>query len=447
MWPFASCTASCEGTNHSEFAETIYVGCMSRALSPFESIHAVVCETTVMALRIAGRLDQQALTTAWRDLVQENPVLTGRIEFGSDGLYLVPDPQLTASVTVGRVNSADVTVTPIAFGEPVAGLDVSPRGLNESLVSLVTHHAIADGILTYHWLTALWRKYAQIAGGATIPPADPLPVPASPESLLADRGVSKGSRTGAERLDGIVVHPFRDPVGRLPGVDPFALHSNTTVFDLDETAALLAAAKARDTTLHGLICGAILLAERELLEPAGPLPIGLISHVNIRTRIDPPADAADGTNVQGYSCAQVAVAPEDDPRLIGEEILHQLHTDLDDGVVQQTCLHIVDIIARWASNDNLEPISVSNMGEFETLPEVEGLEVLDLHIRGNAHYAVLAGANPPEALPLSTGRHHAVYSFAGRLHVHTTYPAAVLTSERAQAFGLRVRELLLALDG
>jgi hypothetical protein len=37
-------------------------------------------------------------------------------------------------------------------------------------------------------------------------------------------------------------------------------------------------------------------------------------------------------------------------------------------VVQQTCLHIPEIIARWAANDILEPISVSNVGEFEPLP-------------------------------------------------------------------------------
>jgi hypothetical protein len=241
------------------------------------------------------------------------------------------------------------------------------------------------------------------------------------------------------------VYPFRDPVGRAPGDDPFAVHRIVTVFGVDQTVALRAVAKARNATLHGLICGAILLAERELLDSDGSLPIGLISHVNIRKRLDPPAEEADGTNVLGYSCAQVAVGLDDDPRIVGDEVLEQLRTDLDEGVVQQTCLHIPEIIARWASNDNLEPISVSNMGEFEPLRLPAGLEVGDFHIRGNANYAVLAGAGPPENLPLSTGRHHAVFSYGGRLNLQTIYPAAVLTRDRAEEFGHRISTLLLAM--
>jgi len=416
-----------------------------RALSPFESVHAVVCETTVMAVRVRGNLDRSALETAWRELVAENPVLTGRVGFGVEGVYLNVDDGPAPPITEGRVNTADMTVTPIGFGEPVAGLDVSPGADSENWVSFVIHHAIADGILMYHWLSGLWSNYTQIVSGATLLHSDPLPVPAAPESVLADRGITKGARTGAERLDGVVVYPFRDPVGRSPGNDPLALRRIITVFGQDETAALRSAAKARNATLHGLISGAILLAERELLEPAGSLPIGLISHVNIRERLDPPAKAADGTNILGYSCAQVSVCVNDDPRVIGDEVLRQLRADLDEGVVQQTCLHIGEIIARWASNDNLEPISVSNMGEFEPLAVGDRLEVLDLQIRGNANYSVLAGSEPPESLPLSTGRHHAVFSYGGRLHLNTVYPNAVLTEERALAFGTRIKALLLAM--
>lgn len=391
-----------------------------------------------MAIRVTEPLDPDALAAAWNRLVRQNPVLTGRIEFGAAGLELTFDA--TASrpppVSTGRVDPEHTTTSPIAFGQPVSGLDVTG-----DWVSMINHHAVADGILMYHWLRTLCTDYAQILSGATIPEPDPLPVPAATETLLADRGVTKGTRTGAERLEGVPVHPFRDPVGRIPGADPFALHRLITVFSLEETAALRASAKAHHETLHGLICGAVLSAERELLEPDGALPIGLISHVNIRNWLNPPADDADGTNVLGYSCAQVCVGRDDDPRTIGAEILAQLHTDLDDGVVQQTCLHIPEIIARWASSDNLEPISVSNMGDFGSLP----IPASDFRIRGNANYAVLAAGGPPENLPLSTGRHHAVFSYGGRLNIQTTYPTAVLTADRAHAFADRIRALLLAM--
>ncbi|CDO09430.1 hypothetical protein C1S82_09855 [Mycolicibacterium cosmeticum] len=410
-----------------------------RPLSPFESIHALVSETTVMAIRVTEPLDRDALGRAWELLVQRNPVLTGRIEFGAAGLELAVDGAAPEPVSTGRVDPEHNTTTPIAFGAPVAGLDVTGEW-----ASLITHHAIADGILMYHWFRTLWENYTQIVAGATIPAPEPAPVPAATETLLADRGVTKGTRTGAERLDGVPVHPFADPVGRITGADPFALHRLITVFGPDETAALRASAKAHQETLHGLICGAVLSAERELLEPDGALPLGLISHVNIRKWLTPPARDADGTNVLGYSCAQVSVGRGDDARAIGEQILAQLHTDLDDGVVQQTCLHIPEIIARWASSDNLEPISVSNMGDFGSLP----VPASDFRVRGNANYAVLAAGGPPENLPLSTGRHHAVFSYGGRLNIQTTYPAAVLTADRAQAFADRIRALLLAmLDG
>jgi hypothetical protein len=212
-------------------------GLTGRALSPFESIHALVCETTVMAIRLVGTLDPNALTAAWEGLVRENPVLAGRIEFGAEGLYLAVDAGAVTPPTTGRVNPADMTTTPIAFGQPVAGLDVTPCADGGHWVSLLTHHSIADGILMYHWFSALWQKYTRGVGGAPNPPPDPLPIPAAPESLLAERGVAKGTRTGAERLDGIVVYPFRDPVGRAPGDDPFALHRIVTVFGVDETVA------------------------------------------------------------------------------------------------------------------------------------------------------------------------------------------------------------------
>lgn len=417
-----------------------------RALSPFESIHALVCETTVMASRMAGPLDLDALHTAWDRLVQRNPVLTGRIGFGAAGPELIIEASTPAPpLTSGQVDPEEHTTTPIGIGETVSFLDVTPAPGDGHWVSLVTHHAIADGILVYHWFGILWQNYTQILAGATMPVAEPLPVPAATETLLADRGVTKGPRSGAERLDGVVVYPFRDPVGRSPDADPFAQHRIVTVLSAEDTAALRASAKALNETLHGLICGAVLLAERELLHPDGPLPMGLISHVNIRRWMSPPADEADGTNVLGYSCAQVTVDPADDPRHIGEQILRQLHTDLEDGVVQQTCLHIPDIIARWATSDNLEPISVSNMGEFAPLTLPAGLHAGEFQIRGNANYAVLAGGGPPDNLPLSTGRHHMVFSYHGRLNIQTIYPAAVLTADRAEAFADRIRTLLLTM--
>lgn len=399
-----------------------------------------------MASRMAGPLNLDALNTAWNRLVHDNPVLTGRIGFGAGGLELTFEPTPPPpSVTADRVDPAQHTTTPIAIGETVSFLDVTATRDGEHWVSLVTHHAIADGILVYHWFGILWQNYTHILAGATIPVVGPVSVPAATETLLAERGVTKGSRSGAERLDGVVVYPFREPVGRGPDADPFAQHRLVTVLSAADTAALRASAKALNETLHGLICGAVLLAERELLEPDGALPMGLISHVNIRRWLNPPADDADGTNVLGYSCAQVAVDPADDPRDIGEQILRQLHTDLKDGVVQQTCLHIPDIIARWATSGNLEPISVSNMGEFAPLPLPADLHAREFQIRGNANYAVLAGGGPPDNLPLSTGRHHMVFSYNGRLNIQTIYPAAVLTTDRAGAFADRIRTLLLTM--
>ena len=416
-----------------------------RALSPFEAISAVVCETTVMSARVTGAIDQHALAAAWAVLLHENPVLSATIGFGPEGLVLTAGQGPTAPISSGRVSPVDMTTTPIMFGQPVAGLDVNPLGVDEHWVSLVTHHAIADGILLYHWFTALWRTYTERVNGAPPTTVEPQPFPASPEMLLAERGVGKGTRTGAERLDGVVVYPFRDPVGRSAGRDPLALHRVVRVLSVEATTALRTTAKERNSTVHGLICGAILLAERELLAVDDAVPVGLISHVNIRTRLEPPVTNAEGTNVIGYSCVQVNVAPDDDPAAIGDEVLSALHTDLADGVVQQTCLHIPEIVARWASGDSLEPISVSNIGEFAPLPLPDGLAVLDFHLRGNANYAVLAGANPPEDLPLSTGRHHAVFSYGGRLHLQTLYPAAVLTPEDAEALGTRIAGLLTAL--
>lgn len=417
-----------------------------RALSPFESIHALVCETTVLSTLIDGTIDRSALTAAWHRLVTEHPVLTATIGFGADGLCLTVDPAVVTptEVTTNRVDPSGTTTAPIPLGRPVAGVDVTADGPGGSWVSLVTHHAIADGILMYHWLGALWQHYcAQLRGTATVT-TDPQPIPAAPEAVLAARGITKGTRSGAERLDGVKVYPFHEPVGRDAGHDPLALHRVVTELSADDTAALHAAATSHNSTLHGLICGAILVAERELLDVDGAVPIGLISHVNIRNRMSPPAGPAEGTNLVGYSCAQVAVAPADAPSVVGDEVLRQLHTDLDEGVVVQTCLHIPEMIVRWAGNDNLEPISVSNIGEFAPLELPDGLRVIDFHIRGNANYAVLAGNNPPDTLPLSTGRHHAVFSYDDRLHVETVYPAAVLTHERTLAFGARIRELLTA---
>lgn len=424
---------------------TIIAPPTGRTLSPFESIHAVVCETTVLTLRIAGPLDRSALGTAWQYVLAENPVLGGRIEFGATGLDLVLEPAGPAVIDTGRVDPAQHTTTPIPFGQQVAALDVTPADEGGHWVSLLTHHSIADGILTYGWYLALWRLYSQIISGAAVSAPDPTPIPAAPEAVLAQRGVIKTARSGAERLDDVVVHPFRDPVGRSPGADPFALHRVVTVFSAEDTAALRASARAHNETLHGLICGAVLLAERELLEPDGAVPIGLISHVNIRKWLNPPAGDSEGTNLLGHSCARVAVGRTDDPRAVGEEVLRQLHADLDEGVVQQTCLHIAETIARWAAHDNLEPISVSNVGEFAPLPLPEGLTVQEFHIRGNAQYGILAGGGPPENLPLSTGRHHAVFSYGGRLHIQTTYPAAVLTAQRAREFAGRIETHLLAM--
>ncbi|MCV7066788.1 hypothetical protein H7H51_15635 [Mycolicibacterium farcinogenes] len=81
--------------------------------------------------------------------------------------------------------------TPIGFGQPVAGLDVT-----EDWVTLLTHHAVADGILLYHWFSTLWQNYAQILSGATVPEPAPVPVPAANETLLADAVSSRAPAPG-----------------------------------------------------------------------------------------------------------------------------------------------------------------------------------------------------------------------------------------------------------
>lgn len=267
----------------------------------------------VIAAQLDRAPDPDRLRRAVDRVQARHPLLRARVVPGDVPRLAGGAPPLPLIIT--RRESPDTWLTQVAADlntafpfttGPLARFALVTADDDPAELVLSFSHMIGDGFSG----AAIFRDLLT----ALRDPAVPLP-PLSPRPALAEQLASLG-RFG-EFLDlaadsltiGVRVFGLGDSTAPRPPTD-FVHHVSSHTFDPATTRQVLAAARAEDTTVYGLLCATLL---REIARHRRTTArISLATPINIRPRFVPHVE--DDVGVYAYAPSQTFTARPDAPR-------------------------------------------------------------------------------------------------------------------------------------
>lgn len=409
-----------------------------RTLSRHEAMFATMGMSATFwgATQLRGELDIESLRSAWELVRAAHPVLAARIMPTGEDLALVAGHPAPAIVEILSKPVPDLSAMPaLTFQDGTAALKVHSQKQSHTVL-LGLDHGVSDARLGAYYLFLLWHFYTQIVSEGIAPQISPSPVPEAPETALERRGVPKSILMQKEWFTTTEWAGKQSwTVDGQPGQDITWKHR----FDKRTTHRLRLASKRFGTTIHGLITGAIAVAERGLIPapPEEPVNMGFISPVDFRAHLTPAANITDISVGIAMAISQTRVRADDDPVQIGREIVQQIQDDLAAGVIQQSTHHMESILL---ANSYGPLITVTNPGVILTPPLPDTLTIEDF--RGQLVLIPstnVAAAAPP--LPYQASGYE-VYTFNDQLTIHGRCPGGSLAPEQIAQLQNRIVEQL-----
>ncbi|TWS19285.1 acyltransferase [Tsukamurella asaccharolytica] len=406
-----------------------------RALTPLEIPYVLTGTTSSGSFTVRGPMDAGRLARAYADLRREHPVLAGRIEAHDHGFDLIaPDAgpdEATAPI--------QVELRAFAPGDVRLGVDADAAIAAVQLVSdgdlhrvtLGVSHAVADGAHALFLNLRLWELYSGAEAAA------PAGLPAAPTEL-ADR-LAAGAPPAPSVVDVVSTATVPSPAD----VDAGDFAFDRIRLDAGATEAVRRRAKEAGLSVHGLLAGIIVAAERaELDRPADePVPLAVFSPVDLRARAEPAVPAAAVTNFAGSSTVPVAVRGDTPPEDIGRAVLAGLRADLADGTVAAALAGAAPVTVTGGV-----PVRLSNIGAIPAPSTPDGVTALDFHTSSEVdieRVRALVRHAPPEALAPLVGLHHHALTFDGRLSIELRHAPGTLAPDAARRIRDRIASGLI----
>ncbi|MCM6776758.1 hypothetical protein NDR87_22250 [Nocardia sp. CDC159] len=388
-----------------------------RPLAPSEATFATFGIYVGYATLVRGRLDTTALMEAFRALQRAYPVLASRIADDS-GRSVLERADGAGAISRCERNS----------GDPLAGLPdprsraalvhIAPDDCDQTWVTLLTHHSIADGHHALQLLADLWALYTDIVEGREIwTNRHGYPRPA--EQLLAERGVTGDPGEPMDWSTQLGQHP--DPA---PPSTPATVRTRLTAA---ETKALIAFGHRENTTINGLVSAALLRAEAEVRG----VGVGGLTYryvVDLRTRVDPPMGYTDGTNVLGLATFVADADAYPGIAHLARAINDEFARDLASGTIQRSALRLPE---QFAASGDVD-VQSTNWGRIPPLRTPSDASIEDFRPLGHTVGASLASGGWPRAM-------HIITTFAGQLTIDSEVTGSPTTD--------RIRALLTELPG
>nr|AXL05806.1 acyltransferase [uncultured bacterium] len=373
-----------------------------RALAPSEKVQADREAYIGYTVHASGRLDLDALETAYEAVCQAYPQFAARLEAGDDGLVFAASDSLPELGVCDGDLERPLTGVKLDQHHALSALNVVRDG-DDASVCLLTHHSIADAHHAIEVLAALWSCYTDAVNGV---PVD-LPrhsFPRSVEDLLAERGIH-GSAPAAKASAPAPTRPVSDqPVP--------ARHVVQHRLTAAQTTALAEFGHREHVTINGLLSGAMLLVEAEVRD----MPLTDLVYrftVNLRNHLTPKVGATEGTNVLGGAGFKVTDEIEPDAVAIGRAIGEHLRAGLANGSIQRSLL---DLLSRpapdakpWDPSMVLAVVSMMNWGRVPELRTPGDLVLTNFHSASRIKELSAAGG-------------YVVNTFDGRLGIDLAWP-------------------------
>lgn len=363
-----------------------------------------------------GTLADGLLRAAFDALCRRYPLLCARVHATAGERYVL-------SVSPGdrpefvTVDGDEATLFGAVFGpwdaENAVARLIHVRGEAGGFVGLRIDHSVVDGHSMRAIFDDLWCVYGELAGGAEIAELSVAVRPAlprSPAELLRERWFAPD--------------PARD---RRPGGNPGRViglrvrpHQGYLRLDRWDTSRLLTAARERGTTVHALICGAILVAQCAygIPEPTGPVRMVCLSPVNLRNRVSPPVGVTETTTFTRIHRAELGIPVDQDPVVVGRQLKRQL----DRAIVDRDLLSVADLPDALATpvdtplDQRLAIAQVSNNGVVHApLNPPPGVRITDFF----SPVDVILGIFPI----------YSVFTYRGRLSIRYLFPSNLFSAE------------------
>jgi hypothetical protein len=235
-----------------------------------------------MAAHVEGRTTISGWRAALGTVQERHPMLSVAIQTIADrrpSFRTVVDAPIPLRITKAPLSSWQTEVarelaTPFNPEQAPLVRAALLHGLTESVLILSAHHSIADGLSLAH----IFRDIIHALAGEALEPLSPLP---AEEPLVYMSQHSRGDTDNIELQEPLPEGrpvTFRALHPSLPGIDALRLSPELT-------GKLIERARKEQTTVHGALCSALVLAGRESSDEWTSAPVRVLSPFNLRRQI------------------------------------------------------------------------------------------------------------------------------------------------------------------
>ncbi|MEU3270486.1 hypothetical protein ABZ639_06545 [Saccharomonospora sp. NPDC006951] len=363
-------------------------------------------------IEYVGDLAIDALTKAYALLGRRHPLLRSRIRVTDrgDSLELSPGYEPDVETYDGDFETLAEVISGVWAPERSVARLVVVRGDTRGYIALRMDHAVTDGGIKMALFRQLLSLYGEIESGKEVVPREGTAFPAPPSVLLEKRWGTQGA--------------WRAPDSRRAVGNRHVAVQRVTCLGVDETALLVRAARTLGTSVHGLLCGSILVAQRAHDSRSVEAPMVCLSPVDLRHRVDPPVDAMATTRFLGLHMTTPVVSPDSDPVVVGRNTLGKLER----AISERRLLTAPE--ARplpWVHTPLETPVahaSVSNYGVLVPFTGGSSIEIVDFLTLADG----VTGPFPT----------YAVYTYGGRLAIRSVFPGTYYSQDDVDSLLKRV---------
>lgn len=390
---------------------------MIRQLAPSELYYFRSGTWVSYSTVVDGPVDAVAMIAAGTMLQSTYPILAVRVtaqDGSSPALVLAAEQDDDPAFVTAWNGTAEAAVAEL--GSRTAGVRIHHQEDGSTAVALLTSHAIADARHSLRLLVDLWSMYTDIVNDVS-PDIVSHRYPRSMEALLADRGVPSAEAAEAvKQWEPARSSADENPYGREP--------TERIRLSVEETRALIGAARREGTTVNGIVSAALIQACSEAL---GVPPLELLHRypVDFRRHMSPKVEPTEGTTVLGQATYTPATDCPADLYGLARDVSATLKLQLANGAVLRA-----SVGGGWAGAPAHSALVMSsNWGILPEFITPQENAILDFHPE------YIASPSAGYHLPMSMT---AITTFDGQLTLDTV----VTTAGHHEALVNTMRDIL-----
>lgn len=433
---------------------------ISRPLDPGEAFFFlsdhVSCMNFVVLAERSGTLQPEHIRRALDTVQQEHALLQTRISWTEDtGLRFEPAPGAAIELLCHH-SSADAwqglieqeLSSPFALGTAplmrclyieVAANDSPASPATNCVLALTFHHSIADG---RSGTEILRRLLSLMAADQTTAPSDPTTHLPSMAELMPAHYRWTEQPEAAKQLRTTLIADYRrhGVLAVMPWLATEAEHRTPRLIRLQLSAEasqhLLAQARAHDTTVHGALCAAQLLAQYQLQQTDQPTAFFLSCPVDLR----PHLEGTPPTSPTGFFTSLISgtfqIKPDTDLWALAREIITQTRTQIARGE-GHLLYHLYGLdgspvppqameLFRKKALASLPNTMISNVGAITPVADDPAVQAISFALCPMPYQTLFTAAS----------------SYNGRLILNVGYDAARLSDATAQRLVQHMHQVL-----